>query len=237
MEAAAVQKIIDLVQKREIELHSVTYSDRPLAPVLPPKCGTLLFNTLGGLVAYAEKGHDAIPQWPVVCHVMHVGKVALIGPVDDIYRTREIVAEADLIETPFPFGQWLEHEVAMIQFQALFLDTPERASLLKLLSSITADEIRTQADDGTTQVVTAKAGVTLTERVSLPNPVTLAPYRTFREVEQVASPFILRVRKGPNGGPQIALFEADGGTWKLEAIKRVAEWLSGHLPPEIPVLA
>jgi len=79
-----------------------------------------------------------------------------------------------------------------------------------------------------------KGGACL-EAAAVPNPVMLAPYRTFPEVEQPASPFVLRLKQGPEGGrPSLALFEADGGKWQLEAVKRVRTYLSIM---EVPVLA
>ncbi|NQK92942.1 hypothetical protein HO498_01330 [Streptococcus suis] len=58
-----------------------------------------------------------------------------------------------------------------------------------------------------------------------PNPVTLRPYRTFAEVEQPASQFIYRIDKAG----YMALFEADGGKWKLDAINNIATYLKSKL--------
>ena len=61
--------------------------------------------------------------------------------------------------------------------------------------------------------------------VVVPNPVTLAPYRTFLEVEQPASKFIFRIKEGG----QLALFEADGGAWQHEAILNIKNYLIEQL--------
>lgn len=50
--------------------------------------------------------------------------------------------------------------------------------------------------------------------------VMLRPFRTFLEVEQPESEFLLRV--DPDEG--IGFFEADGGIWKLEAKKNIADY-------------
>jgi hypothetical protein len=61
--------------------------------------------------------------------------------------------------------------------------------------------------------------------------VTLAPYRTFREVEQPRSEFLFRLRnKAPDNLPECALFEADGGRWKLDAMLTIKEWLKDRKP-------
>jgi hypothetical protein len=85
--------------------------------------------------------------------------------------------------------------------------------------------VRETVDDTVGQEVKTARGVVMSERTKVPNPVLLAPYRTFREVTQPESLFVLRLRSGDGDKPRCALFEADGGTWKLEAIQNVATWL------------
>ena len=45
------------------------------------------------------------------------------------------------------------------------------------------------------------------------------------EVEQPESPFILRFNENANA----ALFEGDGGAWKLRAVENIRAWLAGKL--------
>lgn len=69
-----------------------------------------------------------------------------------------------------------------------------------------------------------KAGVTgRPAEVRVPNPVILAPYRSFPEIAQVESRFVFRIRGGES--ITMGLFEADGGMWRVEAIARVRNWL------------
>ena len=56
--------------------------------------------------------------------------------------------------------------------------------------------------------------------------VKLAPYRTFREIEQPEIEVLLRTRIDSNNVPSVALFEADGGAWRITAMKRIAEYIS-----------
>ena len=53
----------------------------------------------------------------------------------------------------------------------------------------------------------------------------LKPFRTFLEVAQPESEFILRVNDKGN----IGLFEADGGVWKLEAKRNIAAYFEKEL--------
>jgi hypothetical protein len=59
--------------------------------------------------------------------------------------------------------------------------------------------------------------------------VNLAPYRTFQEIEQPSSPFLFRIKGTPGEGVQCALFEADGGAWRLDAVARIEAWLTKAL--------
>lgn len=73
--------------------------------------------------------------------------------------------------------------------------------------------------------VTIKTGVASVAEAQVPNPVTLAPYRTFPEIEQVESKFIFRMKEGPRA----AIFEADGGAWKNETMFLIKEYLKDEL--------
>ena len=55
--------------------------------------------------------------------------------------------------------------------------------------------------------------------------VPLRPFRTFQEVEQPESEFLLRMDEEGN----IGLFEADGGMWKLTARQTVKAFLEAKL--------
>lgn len=85
--------------------------------------------------------------------------------------------------------------------------------------------------------MTARSGIARVEEISVPNPVFLAPFRTFREITQPLSPFVLRMKQGREGGlPTVALFEADGGKWKLDAIQFIRDYLEGKIET-VPIIA
>lgn len=80
----------------------------------------------------------------------------------------------------------------------------------------------------------------------MPNPVELVPFRTFVEINQVPSAFIFRARaaKDPYSDNketkdiQFALFEADGGAWRIEAASRIKKYLEkAFIGTEVIVLA
>ena len=107
--------------------------------------------------------------------------------------------------------------------QTCFVNTDNKRNLLELISSFVESEKLEVADNGISQTVTVEKGSAVKSKDDVEvNPfVKLAAYRTYTEVMQPETMYLLRVKQGN----RIALYEADGGKWKLEAQKRVAEYL------------
>jgi hypothetical protein len=74
-----------------------------------------------------------------------------------------------------------------------------------------------------------KAGVSRVTEIPVPNPVILAPFRTFLEIEQPKSKFVFRMRSGSES-PSCMLVEGDGGAWKMDAMLKIKAWLSEKMP-------
>ncbi len=235
LDRETLDRIVELGRVEVLEVEGRKYAPQKLVQIQPIAPEPLKFQSLQGLVDYISEGPDDCLTDDVAVHILSPKQVQAISGFDAAEGLRLCYAEARQQSGSFPFGTFMSQEAFVISMQSLVLPSPTRESLLKIVGAIDDEEVRTLADDGVSQVVSARAGIVLSDRVTLPNPVELQPFRTFREVEQPASNFILRVRKGREG-VDIALFEADGGVWELEAIDRVADWLRKHLPT-IQVLA
>lgn len=122
----------------------------------------------------------------------------------------------------------LSFEEAMIALRTRFQDTTDTPYVLKLLSEITTGAKMTLNDNGIATTVVTKKGIDLQSSEVIRPIVTLRPYRTFQEVEQPASQFLIRVSdKG------ISFVEADGGMWKLEAKQTIVKHLEAKLESHI----
>lgn len=121
------------------------------------------------------------------------------------------------------------HEEAMIELRSKFQYTEDIDYLLKLLSSITLEDKVQSDDNGLSQQVTVRKGIALKDTETVKPIVKLKPYRTFYEVEQPESEFLLRL--GDDG--KVGFFEADGGMWKMTARKTIKEYLEKALEKEI----
>ena len=121
------------------------------------------------------------------------------------------------------------YEEAMIELRSKYQHTEDIDYLLKMLSSMKIEDSVQTDDNGLTQQVTVKKGIALTENVTIKPIVKLKPYRTFLEVEQPESEFLVRI--GEKG--QIGFFEADGGMWQITARNIIADYLKDALKEEI----
>lgn len=115
----------------------------------------------------------------------------------------------------------------MIAFRSQFQQTEGVEYLLGLLSRIADENSVSSEDNGVTQTVEARKGIALKSKEKIKPRVSLCPYRTFLEVEQPESEFLIRMREGG----EIGLFEADGGMWKLEAKKTIRSYFEKELLP------
>ena len=137
--------------------------------------------------------------------------------LSDFSRNTLYRAKAD---APGLYTGFRGREVALIELRSLCIPNEGTAYLLDLLSRMTNENSVSTNDNGVTQTVEARQGVALNAVVEIMPRVMLRPFRTFLEVEQPESEFLLRV--DPDEG--IGFFEADGGIWKLEAKKNIADY-------------
>lgn len=121
--------------------------------------------------------------------------------------------------------RFMAYEKAVIELRSLYIPNEGTKYLLQLLSSISNESKVTSTDNGVTQQVEARSGIALNSMVKIEPRVTLQPFRTFIEVEQPASEFLLRISERG----EIGFFPADGGVWKLEATRNVAAYFEDKL--------
>jgi hypothetical protein len=208
-----------------------------------PSPAPLKVGTLSALVDYLEHNHDGVRVDEVLVHIESPSHVALRAALEDeaagFRRHAYLVATTELVGVaPFPFGQYLDAEAFVIGLQTAFVGADDRDKLLLFVASIRENSVLEVVDDTVSQQVKTARGVALVDNARVPNPVTLRPFRTFREVEQPASAFVLRARPAQQGSkPTLALFEADGGAWKVTAIETIARYLRAAIIGSPTILA
>ena len=95
---------------------------------------------------------------------------------------------------------------------------------MNLLSDISCGAKVVYNDNGIATTVTTQKGVALQSNAQIKPLVKLKPYRTFQEVEQPESIFLIRLNERG-----ISFTEADGGMWKLSARETVKSFLEDKL--------
>ena len=229
----AIEKIVEMSKPEIIDINGIQYaSKRDMVRMIEPEPEPLAIYTLTGLQHYLETDIDGVnnPE-ELLIHVAAPDKVFLYSGLTNPLKQRFSYILAKALLPCFPFGDFLRVEDFIIKLQTHFVPSQETADLMAFVGNI-RDQAETKVtDDGVSQQVEVKVGVARVENRVAPRQVELRPYRTFLEIEQIKTQFILRIRSGQNQQmPRIALFQADGGRWEQDAISAVAAWLKEHCP-------
>lgn len=226
----ALQYIVGIGEPRYHTLSSGhEFSDKALYPVKAGAPAPVLVHTLSGLLGLIQAGIDTFVPEEVGVHVEDHETVHLVSLKSGLWD-RRLYATARLIKVnSFPFGQFVDPETFLIAAQSGFVDSGDLQYILQRASKVTTERITTSEDDGVAQRIGQQKGVALKTIETLKAKVLVSPYRTFTEVNQVAIQCVFRARQTGDGLPTLALFEADGGAWKVDAMKAVADYLRGKL--------
>jgi len=218
----AIQYIVGLGKAEVFDQEGISYSDKQLHKIQTPTAEFLNVSSLSGLVDYIKSDFDTDEKF--MLHVESPMEVSCFSVVNNNMKRHHWI-RAIAWSPEFRFDRFYDAESFNIKLQSTFVKNEDRDVMLKVVGNIKEEAVNTVGDDGTSQSVVAKTGVASVGNVKVPNPVVLAPYRTFTEVEQPESEFVFRMQSGP----QCALFEADGGAWKNEAMNNVKNYLHKEL--------
>lgn len=219
-----LQYVVGLRKPEIIELGDYCYTDKELTKIPSVLCARALeMSTLTSLVDYIKANVDKMAEKMLV-HVVDPATVHLISRLNGD-RERETLVKVSAELPYFRYGEYIGHEEFIIAMQAKFQANKDRDLLLKFAGTVETGTVAQYGDDGVTQKATVKSGVASKTDAIVPNPVNLIPYRTFLEVSQPESAFIFRMKESDRGGVSCAIYEADGGAWKYEAMHNVAEYI------------
>lgn len=213
-----IEKIEDMTGPKVIVTQQGAFADKHLYRVENKLADTIVLSSLSGLTEMIKQEMSEY-NLPLFVRATSAERVHVFGAIrDDMQRERPFTAEAKFID--FDFNEYISIENMIICLKSRFAPTEDRDYLVQLLGNITDQQSVQTKDDGITQSATVKSGIQLIGEQRIKPIVTLKPYRTFLEVEQPESDFLIRLKDG-----RAALFEADGGAWEREAVKNVADKL------------
>lgn len=221
-----IDKILSLSPVNLMEIGDRKFTDKEVRAIGEPSVSPITCHTLTGLVDF----YDALPQPDqdrVMFHVEDYNKVSIVSEIFGPEKQRETFITANAYKQPELFNTYIGHEDFMISILSRFVQDETTAKVLRIVGNLKSEAGATYSDDGLTQTVTAKTGITKVENIDLPNPIHLRPFRTFTDIDQPESAFILRLKQR-DGGVQAALFEADGAAWKNTAIASIKAYLENR---------
>lgn len=207
-----------------VEVDGEKFSTRTLNKLnVEQDISSLKLRSLSGLIDYVKSNFDTSEK-PFMIHVESPTCVSLYDPLNPENERRQYIKSMALLPN-IQFDRFLNREAFNIQLQSMFIQTAELEKVLKFVGSVSEEQSKETTDNGVSQKVVAKVGVATVDTVEVPNPVYLKPFRTFVEVEQPVSAFVLRMKEGP----AVALFEADGAAWEINAMHNIKKYLNENL--------
>lgn len=221
---SAIEKLVSLKDNKIYEINGETYSDNSLIRIEPhiPRPNEECVSGLESIVKLILTEHEK-EKGVIYVRVSNYDRVNVFTTYDE-YGKRNRLYQAESSVPVFRFG-WKDYESAMISFRSQFEQTEGIEYLLGILGRITDENSITSRDNGITQEVEARKGIALATKETIKPRVKLTPYRTFLEIEQPESEFLIRLREGG----EIGIFEADGGMWQLTAKQRIKEYFEKEL--------
>lgn len=234
-----LQKFIEHIQKTTKPLiatvDSSTFritSDGDVKELLPTifHPNILTLNSLDALVKMVKTEAPRYTEAPLYITIPdHLKVQCFTQPDPDKRYFRQFFYEVNATDVP----GWAEKitlgfEEAQIALRTRFQETPDTLYAMKLVSDISLGAKVIYNDNGIATTITTQKGVALQTNEQIRPLVKLRPYRTFQEVEQPESIFLIRV-----SDRGISFIEADGGMWKLAARETIKKFLEENLSKEI----
>lgn len=222
--------VVGLSKANMVNIDGTVFTDKPLHLPEMPAIETLHTDNLSSIVNFIKHAwdadlHDMDDTVQKIIHVEDAGKVNLYSSVCNECMDRQKFMTAEWAGNKFPFGLFMDAEKFNILLQTCFMETDDLKVIQQVVGNLRDEAVQNYGDDGVSQSVTIRTGIATVGQVRVPSPAKLRPYRTFLEVEQPASLFILRMREGG----QCALFEADGGLWRETARQNIRDYFEFEL--------
>ncbi len=233
-----LQKFIEHIQKTTqpliTEVDGSTFritSDGDVKEILPTifHPDTLPLNSLDSLIKMV-KTEASEQDAPLYITIPDHMTVRCFGQPDAAERYhRQFYYEANATDVPgWAEKNTLGFEEAQIALRTRFQETPDTLYAMKLVSDISLGAKVIYNDNGIATTITTQKGVALQTNEQIRPLVKLRPYRTFQELEQPESIFLIRV-----SDRGISFIEADGGMWKLAARETIKTFLEERLAQEV----
>lgn len=243
MTGEAMKQLIDTLQAaamvEEKEFDGRKYTSRPVHLVKLPRPDPLEAGTLGAVVDYLAENRDGLDHKQLTVHIVHERSVQIVGRIDLQDMNRPVYLRAtpmanDLVDRFV--NRYLPTEEFCIGLMTLFAPDPagRRAGLLAYAGNLVEAGTLELNDGGASVTATVQKSLVNRKDETFVNPAALIARQSFPEIVLGPRDFIFRLQRSDDDGneagvPQAALFEADAGVWKLDAMAKIAAWLRMRL--------
>ena len=226
----AIEYLLKLKRPETIQVNGKDYSTIEITPIREEICDTITVFNLDSIIKYLKDDPDNYKEKVKIINIVSPVEVVVESTLFGDFKQREeyIVANYSDLVPDIYFGKYMGIEEFIIMLKSKFILTDNLENIIKVVGNISDENVTNYNDDGITQKVITKTGIARLGEVALPSKINLKPYRTFIEIEQPESEFLLRAKKGYEG-IELALFEADGGVWKKDAINSISKYLNDNL--------
>lgn len=221
----ALEYLVGLKPTQTFSIDGETYADKNLIriPRVKHMPTTYQVKSLDAIAKLVRNEIEAIGGQKLFIRIDSPTRVYVESSWDDEFDRKSLYV-ALCEEANFRPG-WRDHENAIIELKSAFLPTDGQTYLLDLLSRLCVDDGVETTDNGVSQTVTTKQGVSLKQAENVKSILNLKPFRTFREVNQPESNFLIRVDENS----RVAILEADGEIWKIEAKLNIKAYFEEEL--------
>jgi hypothetical protein len=231
---AAFNWIKDQVAPTQFQKGASTFVDKSINKVVDdvPRVAALHATSLSGVIDYLNtQAEKDLCGGEVFVHVSTPEKVFVISSVFGETRQRDVFLISESEQSSLKTDRWMSTEEMIIHLATHFQENEDSKGMIKLLSSLVGSTVVQKADDGLSEQVEIKTGITTKEKVEVKPIRVLKPYRTFSEVEPCEERFLLRIRKEPRNEAsfEAKLIEADGLKWMEDAKSKIKNYITSHI--------
>lgn len=189
---------------------------------------TLTLHSLDSLVKLVRTEASQMDKPLYITVPDHMTAQCFTQPKAELRRERQFYYKAAATDVPgWEDRTQFSFDEAIIAMRTQFQASDDADYALRLLSEITSGAKVTYNDNGVATTVVTQKGIALQGNETIRPIVNLKPYRTFQEVEQPASDFLIRINERG-----INFIAADGGMWKLHARENIKAYLDEALKDE-----
>lgn len=224
----ALEYVVGLSKPEIVEVAGRPFCERILKPVIEPSVGTLFVNTLDALTDFIT-GTGLTGESKPIIHVVDNCTVRVLRPHQGVFGVNQtfVDAKAHVAKLKVITEEYNNVEDFLVMLNTMFVkDAGDHQGVREVVCALASDAELTLTDDGFSQNSTFKAGVRRVGREELPNPVILAPYATFPEIDQPKRPFLLRLKK-MGTGIGVCLHPVEDATWVTTCVNDIKAHLRG----------